>query len=257
MNPLERQARIVERLRVKPINHGQLETDQLVVPPTLAVSQEQKNLLRESLERQGTNLIPIIVRKTDEDGDYEVVFGAECCLAAQELKLPRVWVWMFDLDDEQAAAIGEEMALLMGGTEYISQPVIEEPSSSSETLQLLKTISRQLEQFPKHSITLTEIKDLIDERLIDIDKKLTEILENIPRKLDLSKATLDDLIAKGFTKPQSTAAFLALTKCKNQNELSWQALENCVNPGKAKVKNFGVTTLQKLRAIGRIPGDAN
>ncbi len=145
MNSAERRDRIVEYLRIKSISHGQVYTFQIAVPESevLEVPSEKREYLRNSLTQQGTNLIPLIVRRTEaysEEEEYEVVYGADWCLVAKELDIEKLWVWVFDMTDEQAAAAKEEMQQLLGVSD--STPVIL-PSAPKET-ELTATILKQV-----------------------------------------------------------------------------------------------------------------
>lgn len=54
MNSSERDARIIESLKIKPVNHGQIHTFQIAVPNSLAekVPTDKLELLKQSL-REG------------------------------------------------------------------------------------------------------------------------------------------------------------------------------------------------------------
>lgn len=119
MERSERRVRIGEKLGIQPISHGQLHTSQIAVPASAMgeISPERQEVLSKSLTERGSNLIPLIVRRTDqysEEEEYEVVCGADWCLVAKELDIERLWVWVFDLTDEQAAAAKAEMEQLAG-----------------------------------------------------------------------------------------------------------------------------------------------
>lgn len=148
MNSAERRDRIVEYLRIKPISHGQIHTFQIAVPVSevVEVPSEKREYLRNSLTQQGTNLIPIIVRRTEaysEEEEYEVVYGADWCLVAKELEIEKLWVWVFDMTDEQAAAAKEEMQQLLGVSDSIAVVL---PSGGEQT-ELTQTIVEQLDKF--------------------------------------------------------------------------------------------------------------
>lgn len=157
MNSAERRDRIVEYLRIKPISHGQIHTFQIAVPESevLEIPSEKCEYLRNSLTQQGTNLIPLIVRRTEaysEEEEYEVVYGADWCLVAKELDIEKLWVWVFDMNDEQAAAAKKEMQQLLGFSD--STPVVL-PSVSEDT-ESTQTIVEQLDKFSRHLATLNQ-----------------------------------------------------------------------------------------------------
>lgn len=165
MDRLDRQNRIIEYLKIKPTHHGQLETCLLAIPDgiSLELPPERLEEIRTSLTEQGTNLIPLMVRRSDAYGDdfeYEVIYGEEWCAVARELDIDRLWVWMFDLDDEQARVARAEMARLAGGKVMISPvpgpgPVQPPPSPSmdpsiarrmEEQIQQIQQLSKQFER---------------------------------------------------------------------------------------------------------------
>lgn len=146
MNSSERQNRIVEYLRIKPISHGQVYTFQIAIPESqiIEIPLERREALKSSLTEQGSNLIPLIVRRTEaysEEEEYEVVYGVDWCIVAKELDTEKLWVWVFDMTDEQAAAAKAEMEQLVRSSDSI--PVV---TSSSKETELVKTLVQQVNQ---------------------------------------------------------------------------------------------------------------
>jgi len=177
MNQSDRQDRIVEYLRIKPISHGQVYTFQIAVPDSqmVQISAERREDLRRSLIEQGSNLIPLIVRRTEaysEDEDYEVVSGTDWCLVAKELGIEKLWVWVFDLTDEQATAAQAEMERLLGLSVPGSTPpdnyIPENVTSSSPVTGNL------LQQFDK---SFQELKSSLQEQIGTLTNKITQIEE--------------------------------------------------------------------------------
>lgn len=165
MDTAERRDRIVEYLRIKPISHGQVYTFQIAIPESEAIEIpfERRENLQTSLTQQGSNLIPLIVRRTEaysEEEEYEVVYGADWCLVAKELDIEKLWVWVFDMTDEQAAAAKEEMQQLLGSSDsspVVVQPPSEETESIKPILQKLDKSFQQLETLNKKNVeTLTQ-----------------------------------------------------------------------------------------------------
>jgi hypothetical protein len=163
MDRLDRQSRIIEYLKIKPTHHGQIETCLLAIPDGISLEFPSERLeeIRTSLTEQGTNLIPLMVRRSDAYGDdfeYEVIYGEEWCVVARELDIDRLWVWMFDLDDQQAQVARAEMARLAGGEVVIvpgpgpiqptPDPLID-PSIArrmEDQLQKIQELSKQVER---------------------------------------------------------------------------------------------------------------
>lgn len=130
MDRSERSARIRANLGIEPIIHGQIHTFQLAVPESQKqeISPERRQVLQESLVEQKTNLFPLIVRRTEaysEEEKYEVVYGADWCLVAKDLDIEKLWVWVFDMSDEQAAAAKIQMEQLAGSIGEIHPPTNE------------------------------------------------------------------------------------------------------------------------------------
>ena len=135
MDRADRQNRIIEYLRIKPTHHGQIETCLLAIPneERLEIDENRRAEISASLIEQGANLVPLIVRRSDAYGDeveYEVIYGEEWCVIARELGVDRLWVWMFELDDEQARVARTEMTRLAGadaGAAPTPEPTIARP----------------------------------------------------------------------------------------------------------------------------------
>lgn len=143
------------------MNHGQIETCLLAIPEESNLNFEPERLeeIRISLTEQGTNLIPLMVRRSDAYGDnfeYEVIYGEEWCVVAQELDIDRLWVWMFDLDDEQAQVARAEMVRLAGG-KVVIPPVdggkvspppspLADPSIARRMEEKIQQLSKQFER---------------------------------------------------------------------------------------------------------------
>ncbi|MEH2267844.1 MAG: Rho termination factor N-terminal domain-containing protein [Nostoc sp.] len=201
MNSAERRNRIVEYLRIKSISHGQVYTFQIAIPEseTVEVPFEKSEYLRNSLTQQGTNLIPLIVRRTEaysEEEEYEVVYGADWCLIAKELDIEKLWVWVFDMTDEQAAAAKEEMQQLLGFSDSI--PVVfpsvsEETESTKKILKQLNKLFLEVETLNKkiEQIT-TSIQKLEDSpsKQVNIDDRLSQ------RVADAVKGVVEEIFSK-------------------------------------------------------------
>ena len=139
-----RQETIIHYLRVKPSNHGEVETVLLAIPERekvkTEISQQERELIEETFNEQGANLIPIIVRRIEpdeEEHEYEVVYGQKCCIIAEELGIDRLWTWVFDLEDDQVPLIQEKMGALAGNQEFFTQ---------SESSKNQKSQSQQVQE---------------------------------------------------------------------------------------------------------------
>ncbi|MEH1781181.1 MAG: Rho termination factor N-terminal domain-containing protein [Nostoc sp.] len=201
MNSAERRDRIVEYLRIKPISHGQIHTFQIAVPESevLEIPSEKREYFSNSLTQQGTNLIPLIVRRTEaysEEEEYEVVYGADWCLIAKELDIEKLWVWVFNMTDEQAAAAKEEMQQLLGfsdSTPVVLPSVSEETESTKRILKQLNKLFLEVETLNKkiEQVT-TSIKKLEDipSKQTNIDDKLSQLVT------DAVKGVIEEIYSK-------------------------------------------------------------
>ncbi|MBW4487616.1 MAG: ParB N-terminal domain-containing protein [Trichocoleus desertorum ATA4-8-CV12] len=273
MNSSERQKNIKKFLKPQPINHGQLDTFLIAVPITNShVSSERLELLKENLKTQGSNLLNLVVRRSDayEDEEYEVVYGADWLIAAKELELEKVWVWVFDMDDEQAAATKEEMEQLVGNLETRSEKKVEGKTDQSiteilnEKLQPIVSSINKLASAPSGNTS-----SIIVDRLEQIDSRINRLYSAIeglsqkieelaPPKINLLESTqeeIDDaLLGIGVSDKQRRAALKAIEYWKASDRiLTWSNLKlSTKTDTKEKIKDFGSSTYNKLRQIGKI-----
>jgi hypothetical protein len=208
----DRQQRIIENLRPKPIHHGQLEVFLIAIPEPEEVSLERWQLLRDSLEQQGSNLVPIVVRRTDayDPEEYEVVYGADWCQVAKELTIDRLWAWVFDLTDAQVQETKQALAELM----YPSVNREHQPESAT-TLnpeavaqeinykEIDNLIERKLQLATtaiKQSLTtlLDGTQNDLNGKLVDLDRKieiLSDSLSTLPEILDQINKSQQQIIS--------------------------------------------------------------
>jgi Rho termination factor, N-terminal domain len=232
MNSAERRDRIVEYLRIKSISHGQVYTFQIAVPESevLEVPFEKREYLRNSLTQQGTNLIPLIVRRTEaysEEEEYEVVYGADWCLVAKELDIEKLWVWVFDMTDEQAAAAKEEMQQLLGVSDYTDSTPVILPSSSKETdltetiLQQVNKLFSQIEMLNRKieqvATSVKKAEENQSKQTTTVNHKLSQIFESV-------KEAIEEIYNK--QKGQvSLATNLAVSQTKDYEKMSFSQLK--------------------------------
>ena len=212
MNQSERRNRIIEYLRIKPISHGQIYTFQLAVPESqiVEIPVERRENLRRSLTEQGSNLIPLIVRRTEdysEEEEYEVVYGVDWCLVAKELDIEKLWVWVFDMTDEQAVAAKAEMEQLTVYSNSIAvQPSSDEGKESIEILlqkfnkplYQLETFNRKIEQvatFGNRIEKLDNQQTNIQEKVESITHQVEQVTRCVTRIEDAVKKLLGNSIS--------------------------------------------------------------
>lgn len=263
---------IVSYLKIKPISHGQIYTFQIAIPPSevVEIPWEREEFLKNSLTQHGTNLIPLIVRRTEaysEEEEYEVVFGFDVYLVAKALDIERLWVWVFDMTDEQAAATKEEMQQLLGNITV--QPTINNQEIDIANLidQKLKPIYSKLTQIISNTNNSTNPNN-VDDKITKLENQvqlllstLTTLCEKIdkvippppPPKLNLVTATdeeirnlLEDI---GMKKINIKAVLEAVNFWKKSSQgLTWKNLEESIpTTGQHKITNFGKETYQKLK----------
>ncbi|XFA73059.1 hypothetical protein RYO59_001296 [Thermosynechococcaceae cyanobacterium Okahandja] len=112
----ERRDLIRKSLKIQPISHGQVHTCTVGFQAQPQISQGRYEELRSSLENHGSNLIPIVVRRSESLGDdkeYEVIYGADWVKVAEDIGIEMLWAWVFDLSDTEVAATCEELSRLL------------------------------------------------------------------------------------------------------------------------------------------------
>ncbi|MBW4539610.1 MAG: hypothetical protein KME43_10775 [Myxacorys chilensis ATA2-1-KO14] len=206
MDFARRQQQIIDRLRPKPVHHGQLETILIAVPNLSPedIAPERSQVLRDSLVQEGSNLVPLIVRRTEAyaDEEYEVIYGADWCLVARELDIQRLWVWVFDLNDEQAAVTRLEMELLLGNsaTSTSASPPDEiqqisaliqrsEQSLERKISQHFNSLFQHLEQSLPPFDEIQQISILIRELEQSLERKMSQQLDDLLKHLEQSFET--------------------------------------------------------------------
>lgn len=160
----ERRRLIRESLKIQPLSHGQIYTYTVGMRSQPEISPERCEELRWSLENHKSNLIPIVVRRTENLGDdkeYEVIYGADWVKVAEDVGIETLWAWVFDLTDEEAIATRDEMAM-----------VLDTPAASQ------KTIGES--DRPSPPFSLADISRLLDHKL---DSKLTQLSTQLVTEL--------------------------------------------------------------------------
>jgi hypothetical protein len=197
MDRSQDQNRIVEYLRIKPISHSQIYTSQIAIPDSVRgeIFRDRREALRRSLIEQGSNLIPLIVRRTEaysNEEEYEVVYGADWCIVAKELGIEQMWAWIFEMTDEEVAAAQAEMELLA--------PQQTQKTAQIETLlqqfelsfqQKVESLTKQIEQSVKKNEDLLkkQVKALTEQnfdrdQIAQIKRLLEQVEKTFHEKVD-------------------------------------------------------------------------
>ena len=188
MDKTEWRKMIAKHLAVKPINHGQVFTEEIAIPPlqNQAISFERKEDLKRSLTQYKSNLIPLILRRTDkygEDEEYEVIYGLDWCIVAKELDIEKLWAWVFDLNDDQANAIQIEMEELANiSSNYFSDS---NNFNTVETELIIdnREINQEIINYKKNEQDNTNFYDNNIEKIVEdkLNKSLLKIQNNIDK----------------------------------------------------------------------------
>lgn len=186
MDRSENHSRMIEVLRIKPINQGKVNTFQIAIPDSESkeIPPMRRELLRRSLMEQGCNLIPLIVRETDaysEEEEYEVVYGADWCQVAKEIDTEYLWVWVFDMTDEEVAIAKAEMEqLALPNGDFSSVP----NESNVDTSQVEKFLQ-------KIDVSLQKKVDALTKKVDQAAKNNEEILKKQVKGLTTPKSDTD------------------------------------------------------------------
>ncbi|OCR00771.1 Rho termination factor (modular protein) [Oscillatoriales cyanobacterium USR001] len=221
MERSESQSRIIEYLRIKPISHSQIQTFQIAIPESEReeISQERRDAIRRSLIEQGSNLIPLIVRRTEaysNEEEYEVVFGVDWCVVAKELSIKCLWAWVFELSDEEvviAKTQMEQLATIPGDeTIQIKTWWQQLDRSFQEKLEIL---TKKIEQSVKKN------EDLLKKQIKALTEKNSandeiEQIKNLLLDLELNFHNKVDKLAKKFEEPGNKTVALSRVSEVNQ-----------------------------------------
>ena len=197
-------SRIIEYLRIKPISHSQIYTFQIAIPESQReeIPQDRREALRRSLIEQGSNLIPLIIRRTEaysNEEEFEVVCGADWCIVARELGIEHLWAWVFEMTDEEAAIAKAQMEQLVAapaeGTIQIKSLLQQLEVSFQEKVE---SLTKKIEQSVKKNEDLLkkQVKALAEQNsendeieqiknlLAKIEKTFHERVDNLAKKIE-------------------------------------------------------------------------
>lgn len=176
----ERQ-KIIEYLKVKSIHHGQLDISQIYVAPKQVVSPPAGYL--EVINHFQTNLHPIIVRRTHqygEDQEYELIYGEDWYQAAKLAGLTKIWVWVFDLTNEQTAQVDQLMKQI-GDSQALPPRAMVQLSTQEVRAMLTEIIDQKL------SIFSHELDQRLGGLRQNFESKINEILEHLASPIPAKK----------------------------------------------------------------------
>lgn len=257
MEKPDRSQQIRVHLGIEPISHGQIYTFQIAVPESQKhdISLERYQVLADSLTNHKTNLLPLIVRRTEaysEEEEYEVVSGADWCIVAKERNIEKLWVWFFDMNDEQAAAAQAEMEQLVGNV------MLSAPQSTEIEILLdkkLQPITAKFDQLTAKVDQLLQNKPVAKE---SEDKNGLGKGSGGESKLNLRLATqteIEEALTEVKVKPpQRKAAWKAIQYWQKTGKyLNWENLKKSTKRHSADdVPDFTKGVYDKLKEIAHI-----
>ncbi|MBI4783470.1 MAG: hypothetical protein HY785_19445 [Oscillatoriophycideae cyanobacterium NC_groundwater_1537_Pr4_S-0.65um_50_18] len=184
---------ISRNLGIIPINHGKVYAFQIALPDSekQELSLERSQAIESSLLQHQSNLVSLILRRTESYGDdieYELVYGAEWLQVAQQLDIEMLWAWVFDMTDEQALAAKSEFSQLFGSSIYAPTGT---EQSSGDSANLEQMLDRKL-QATADSIkqvlaaSLDKFKEDFDEKLKILHYGLDQLKSNFSEISELS-----------------------------------------------------------------------
>lgn len=255
MNSSQRDARIIESLKIKPVNHGQVHTFQIAIPASLkeGISSDRVERLKQSLAEKGSNLVPIIVRRTDaysEEEQFEVIYGADWCLAAKELDTERLWVWVFDLDDEQAVSMREEVKQLVGISESsVTKPEVKANTYLSQTISLA-----DLESILKNSIT-QNVRPIV-QRLDQVASSVSSLDARTNLRPESDKALPEESLKRGLSEILAPIMEkIAVLEAKQENilkELQSKGTSTKPKLDPSEIIDLNTATVSQLKKLHRL-----
>ncbi|CBN54549.1 MULTISPECIES: Rho termination factor (modular protein) [Kamptonema] len=235
-------SRIIEYLRIKPISHSQIYTFQIAIPESQReeIPQDRREALRRSLIEQGSNLIPLIIRRTEaysNEEEFEVVCGADWCIVARELGTEHLWAWVFEMTDEEAAIAKAQMEQLVAapaeGTIQIKSLLQQLEVSFQEKVE---SLTKKIEQSVKKNEDLLkkQVKALSEQNsengeieqiknlLAKIEKTFHERVDNLAKKIEQPGNTPSSSIASEVNQEGAIGQLEALEKLI-ERQLEWTA----------------------------------
>ncbi len=231
----ERQ-KIIEYLKVKPVHHGQLDISQIYVPEKQVISPPDGYV--EIINHFQANLHPIVVRRTDqygEDQEYELIYGGDWYQAAKRAGLTKIWVWVFDLTNEQITQIEQLLNTTAQPQQHSSASIVH--LSTQEVRILLAEIIDQ-----KFSIISQKLDEKLRLTVHNFENQINKILDRLPPppppKKNIHEVTLAELKQhpKPAIKRNASAIFNFI-----QNHPSLSNLEDLT-----QVKGVGKETVKYL-----------
>lgn len=202
MERSDRQERIINYLKIKPISHGQVEVSLLTAYQSdqFVISEQRRAELAQSLSEQTGNLMPLIVRRTELNEDdyvYEILYGLDWFIVAKEIGIERLWVWVFEVADEEIDRFKDKINQLMSHQACEPASLIEMLTEKVKKASLSKDFDAYVEAEKKLQVLEElEISRLEREvRKLEAHLKITELQggKPLPRIVQPQKWTVEEL----------------------------------------------------------------
>lgn len=152
----ERREQIGQHLGVNPLNYGLVHIEELQIDAA-TISEGRLQTVKKSLVNQRLNLVPLLAYRLPDEA-YKVVSGGETVLAAREIGLTHLLVFLFDSASLAEAAYLEMTSLVATTT---SEPAPETaPESAPQSTAKKRAAKKPAAKKPaaKKNPTLAEIR---------------------------------------------------------------------------------------------------
>ncbi|NJL97797.1 MAG: hypothetical protein HC924_02695 [Synechococcaceae cyanobacterium SM2_3_2] len=219
----------------------------------MSATPSQQDLISRSLEQYDSNLIPLIIRpmkEVDPDMDYhlyEVVCGEEIYHAAKALKHKELWAWVFDLTDEAALQLRQDLPMMVGVLP--SDPISPDPAPQQDPPdELRSSLARQEQDIAALKKTVTELQghqtiwENMAHSLAKIQARLEQGIQVLdPPKPNINAASAADIqTLAGLNRKSATAIYQFIQQYAN----GIHAIQNldCIS-------GVGKQSIQKLTEV--------
>lgn len=260
MNFSKDQKQIGVHLGIRPINHGEVYTFQIAVPESdqQHLPRENYENIQKSLQQHKSNLIPLIVRRTqayNEDQEYEVIYGVDWYLVAKEIGIERLWVWVFELTDEQAITLKQEMEFLTTkfGNYSIQDQVkdnfkreenkylVDIQQDQPENTQLvLRSFAQQIEEVLQAK--LEKLEHLFNQRLTQLEAHINPMIKGLAVKIDQLENSLGKIETSSLTERTKTIPIAPVEEMTKTSDFAENRKERT---------DYSKMKLQKLKELAK------
>lgn len=206
-----------EDLPVQPVSLELTPISKITVPDSQVrdIPAERYKALVKSLSEQGSNLIPLIVRLTENDDSeqqYEIVRGADWYQVAKEAEIKELWAWIYEMTDEQARIAVAEIEQLT------KPPVIETPNFENLMQQLEVSFDKKVDSLTKKiDQSIKKNEEVLKKQVKSLQDRGTDVvqIEQLKNLITNLENSVNDKVEKLARKITSST-----TKKTTSNSLS-------------------------------------